>query len=172
MTKQEWVGVVQRIRANWPHAGVPDVSIAKWYDDLSELTVEEVTGAVEGFYRDGREFPPNSGQIIARLGADPDYSEAWRMAHSLIGTCSPLHEPIAFIAALEKRSPAAAEAVRRMGPREFGSYNLSAEPTVRAQFRGIYEAVCRDRRRTRISPALNRGSEPRSIGEIAKRVVE
>lgn len=174
MKRSEWIEVVQRLRLNWPHSPIPDNSIAKWYEDLKHIPVEQVVAAVEVMYRDGREYGPNGGQILAKLAElerdDPDYSEAWEIAHKLIGRVSPLHEPDQFLTALAERSPAAAEAVRRLSPRSFGSYDLEDEATVRAQFRGFYEAVVRERQRDRAYAGIPesglRGLAPRRIGDV------
>jgi hypothetical protein len=79
----EWYSVVERLAENWPHQLQPDSSLEKFRKDLGDFPVDQVLAAVETLYRDGREFPPNSGQIRARI-ADlhfdaPPFYEALRV---------------------------------------------------------------------------------------------
>lgn len=97
MEREEWVDVVLRINANWPHQTVPDESLAKWYDDLRELEARDVIAAVEALYRDGREFPPNGGIVrrkAIQLAADaPEWSDVWGWVQRYVrtGVANPMY---------------------------------------------------------------------------------
>jgi hypothetical protein len=67
LTDTDWLTIEARITANWPHQLPPKVALAKWKTDLADLRREQVETAVEALYRDGREFPPNGGQIRAKV---------------------------------------------------------------------------------------------------------
>lgn len=153
MNRPEWLEVVQRIRANWPHSEVPDASIAKWYDDLKDHELADVLTAVESLYRDGESFAPNGGQILARLVEfrrdDPDFGEAWALMNEAARRFGfhREHQPTAALAWLDQHSPSAAEAIARFGLDSFAMRQLDNEGTDRAQMRDIYKAVCRERQR-------------------------
>jgi hypothetical protein len=125
------------MRAYWPHAKIPDASLAVWFDDVRHLPGEQVQVAVKALYRDGREYPPNGAQIIAKvseLGRDHiDWGEAWKLAKKAAMQSEPQEW-------LSERCPDASEAVRRLCG-SFLTYQLSEESTVRAQFRQVYENV-------------------------------
>lgn len=150
MTRGEWITVVQRMDMNWPHAKIPEASIAKWFDDLHRLPGEQVLVAVEASYRDGSAFPPNGAQILAKIAAldrhDPDHGRAWELVNKALWAHAP-YDWTAFYAQLAEESPATAEAARRYGFESQSGYLKSEEGTVRAQFREIYKAVCDERRR-------------------------
>lgn len=162
MKRSEWVDVVKRYRANWPHISVPDVSIAKWYDDLAELPVDQVIAAVEAIYREGREFPPNGAHVLAKVAefkrSDPDHGEAWRLVTDALWRYGVRDWP-AFYACLPS---AVAEAARRYGFEAQGGYLTSEEGTVRAQFREIYKAVIHERRHDDAYASMG-ASDPRRL---------
>jgi len=150
VTRPEWIEVVQVMRVNWPHATIPKESIAKWYEDVKHLPGEQVRVAAEVIYREGREFPPNGALLVAKVSElsrdDPDHGEAWRLVREALWKHAIHYEPRAFYAYLNERSPAVAEAARRYGFEAQGGYLVAEEGTVRAQFREIYKAVCRERK--------------------------
>jgi hypothetical protein len=82
MTDFEWRRIVVLLAENWPHQLQGEESLAKFRRDLDGFPVDQVLAAIETLYRDGREFPPNGGQILGRLAqlyADPpDWFEALR----------------------------------------------------------------------------------------------
>lgn len=67
MTDVEWDRVVELLATNWPHQLQPELSLEKFRRDLGDFPVEQVLVSIETFYRDGREFPPNSGHVRGRL---------------------------------------------------------------------------------------------------------
>lgn len=149
MNGVEWIEIVKRIDANWPHVTTPESAIAKWYDDLHHLPAEQVAVAVEASYRDGREFPPNGAQILAKVSElgrhDPDHGKAWELVNKALWKHVP--DWTGFYEDLTEQAPAVAEAARRYGFETQAGYLNVEEGTVRAQFREIYKAVCRERRR-------------------------
>lgn len=86
----QWLEITAAMRDRWPHAAMPEASIEQWGRDVSDLRAEHVLAAVEVFYREGREFPPNSGQIrakIVELAIDaPEWSETIRILRELHAT--------------------------------------------------------------------------------------
>lgn len=179
MIRSEWIDVVKLMRVNWPHAQVTEASIAKWYADLEHLPILQVTVAVEAIYRDGREFPPNGAQILAKISEldrdHPDHGEAWELVRKALFKYG-IHDWSGFYASLAEQSPAVAEAARRYGFEPSG-YQLSEESTVRAQFRDIYKAVCAEGKRDDAYAGLPgaglRGLErgPRRLGAALKRAL-
>jgi hypothetical protein len=150
MTPAEWTQIAQQMVARWPHSDLPDSSLAVWFDDLKDLSAEVVATAVMALYRDGRDFPPNGAQILAKVSEldrdDPDWGRAWELANKASWKHMP-YDGERFIRTLEEQSPATAEAVRRFGIKHFGERLVRDEGTDRAQFRQIYEAVVKQRRR-------------------------
>lgn len=174
MTHSEWIGVVRRMEANWPHSTLPSSAIAKWFDDLRRLPVDQVTAAVETAYRDGEKFPPNGAQILGRISKlsrnEIDHGEAWMLARKasyMSGTDEKNFEW------LRELSPAAAETVRRLCGGNVLTYNVDEVSTVRAQFREIYKAVVAEGRRDDTYAGLPsaglRGLHPRGLTKLAPR---
>lgn len=158
MTAADWERVKALLFVNWPHQLPPEEALAKWGRDLAEEPVAEVLVAVETLYREGREFPPNGAQILAKLAElkrdDPDPGEAWAIVTS---TANPHHlhyEQARWLEWVAERSEAAAEAARRFGLESFALRQVADETTTRAQFRRIYEGVLADRRRTDVRQGL------------------
>lgn len=180
MTGAEWIEIVKRIDANWPHVVTPESAIRKWYDDLQSLPAEQVLVAVEAFYRDGREFPPNGAQILAKLSEldrhDPDHGKAWELVNRALWDHVP--DWTGFYEQLNEQSPAVAEAARRYGFEAQAGYLNAEEGTVRAQFREIYKAVCRERSRDDAYAglpsaglrALDRNPRRLKAGELLKKL--
>ncbi len=177
MTRAEWMETLALMRVNWPHVAAPDGPVAeKGFRDLQHLPGEQVVVAVEALYRDGREFPPNGAQILAKINElsrdDLSAGEAWRLAHR----AARIADPDKAQRWLEEQCPAAAEAVRQIsGP--YLSYMKADEPTVRAQFRDIYNNVIKAQRRDDLYAGLPnaglRGLErgPRKLGAALKRAL-
>jgi len=177
MKRSEWIECLGLMRVNWPHAAVDEPVAAKWFRDLERFPGDQVKVAVETLYRDGREFPPNGAQILNRileLSRDGiDHGEAWRLAKRAAIKADP-EEAARW---LEEQSPAAAEAVRRISGAQL-SYMKEDEPTVRAQFRDIFNNIREARRRDDAYAGLPsaglRGLErgPRKLGEAMQRVID
>jgi hypothetical protein len=174
--RSEWIEALGLMRLNWPHAAIDDRVAEKWFGDLAHLGAEQVKVAIEALYRDGREFPPNGAQILAKiieLGRDDlSVGEAWRLAHK----AARIADPDKAEAWLKEQSPATAESVRQIsGP--YLAYQLDDEPTVRAQFRDIYNNVIRGQKRDDAYAGLPsaglRGLErgPKRIGDVLKRAL-
>jgi len=147
MTRSEWIGVVRQMDANWPHSKIPEMSIAKWFDDCKHLPAEQVGVAVETAYRDGEKFPPNGAQILARVSElgrdDPDHGEAWLLLNKALMK----HGVTDWPAFYECLPPSVSVAARRMRFETQGGYLKAEESTVRAQFREMYKNVLTERRR-------------------------
>jgi hypothetical protein len=174
MTEVEWMEVATEMQARWPQRELPEESLGIWFTDLRDLDAEEVRAGMLALYADGREWCPNGGQIRFKVSElkrdDPDYGEAWKLARkaSMKGNDEEGRKW------LEDRSPAAAEAVRRMCG-GYLQYNLDEEGTARAQFRQIFENVVAERARddayAGIPNAGLRGLDrgPRKLGDAIKR---
>lgn len=172
MERSEWVAIVRRIRMNWPNSKLPDDSIAKWYDDLRHLPGPQVQQTMESLYREGREFPPNGGQILARLTElEPDkrdhWGEAWRL------TRKALYKTDAM-AWLRDHDPLAATVLGYLGGNQF-SYLNDDEPIVRAQFRQLYEAELDRQHKVEIAKTIpgleERGGEPKRISDVLPKAI-
>ena len=66
MTKDEWLAIVQEMRARWPHAEIPKATLAVWFMDVQDLAFERVRETLRELGRSGREFPPTGGVLRAR----------------------------------------------------------------------------------------------------------
>jgi hypothetical protein len=164
------------MRVNWPHTAIAEASVEKWFKDLQHLPAEQVLVCIEALYRDGREFGPNSAQILGKvveLGRDEiDHGEAWKLARRAAIKADPKEAE----EWLQEQSPAAAEAVRRISGPQL-SYLNEDEPTVRAQFRDIYNNILEAQRRDDAYAGLPnaglRGLErgPRKLGKVVERAL-
>jgi hypothetical protein len=176
MKRSEWIEAVALMRLNWPHAKVEKPVAEKWFADLQHLSAEQVMVAIEALYRDGREFPPNAAQILGKiidLSRDQiDHGEAWKLAKRAAIKADP-KEAAAW---LREQSPEAAEAVQRLCGSQL-AYRHEDEPTVRAQFRDIFNNLVQAQRRDDAYAGLPsaglRGLErgPRRLGDALKRAL-
>jgi hypothetical protein len=176
MQRSEWIEALALMRVNWPHVALDEQVAAKWFRDLERHPGDQVKVAIEALYRDGREFPPNGAQILAKLfelGRDEiDHGEAWKLAKQAAIKADP-KEASAW---LEEQSPLAAEAVRRISGAQL-SYLNEDEATVRAQFRDIFKNLVEGQRRDDAYAGLPsaglRGLErgPRQLGDALKRAL-
>jgi hypothetical protein len=178
MAPYEWLEAVALMRLNWPHSKLADQVVAKYFTDLEHLPGEQVKVAIEALYRDGREFPPNGAQILGKVVelSDPqaavDHGEAWQLAKRASLMTDEKGPPW-----LRESCPAAAEAVQRLCGGSTLTFMLDDEPTVRAQFRDIYNNLLRAQRRdalyTGLPSAGLRGLErgPQRIGDVLKRAL-
>jgi hypothetical protein len=87
MKASEWLKIVGAIADRWPHASLPESTVTQWGRDLADLPGVQVAAGLESLYRDGREFPPNAGQIRQRVAelavAAPDWHEAHEALHRI-----------------------------------------------------------------------------------------
>lgn len=67
MKRSEWLGIVQRLRASWPHSPLPDETIAVWWEEVEDLPADQVASALRTFIREGREFAPTGGMLRKRV---------------------------------------------------------------------------------------------------------
>jgi hypothetical protein len=185
MTWDEWIDVVKLMRANWPHAELPEISIRKWHGDLEDLPADQVLAGMETLYRDGRQFPPTGGEIRSRVLELADQNAAdWSAGYALAAELRPdlswLTYPDKTMAWLVAQDPIAAETVRRYGVEAWGMRPAADEPIHRAQFRQLYEAsadvVSRRRRYAGIGaaglPQLEPSDQPRRIGVAIAAMIE
>lgn len=88
MTAAEAHKVLALLRVRWPLADLPPETPALWEQDLSAVPVEAVEAAIREFAISGREFPPTSGMVAAKLieRADqlPDHDEMRAEAFRLL----------------------------------------------------------------------------------------
>lgn len=177
MTSAEWDKIVALIAANWPHSLPPEESLSKWATDLADLPGSEVLAAVEALYRDGREFPPNGGQIRGKVAAlaaahipEPDEAYALAMhAASSVGFDDGLDW-------LKERQPLVAAAAERFPWRALCREPM-ADGVRRAQFTKGYQAVReraeRDQRYAGLPAVRPRQLEPRPLaGAMAQAKAE
>lgn len=67
MTRAEYDVVAAQIAAYWPTHPIPETSDGAWFEILAPLDLATTTEAVKVMYAEGREFPPNAGQILRRV---------------------------------------------------------------------------------------------------------
>lgn len=63
MTRDEFRVVEAQISAYWPNTQIPQSSFDAWFEILASLDLQLTTEAVKAMYVEGRDFPPNAGQI-------------------------------------------------------------------------------------------------------------
>lgn len=174
MSGEEWARIVKVITANWPHQLPPVDSLDKWGSDLEDLEAGHVLAGVEALYRDGREFPPNGGQIREKVREleqreEPDHGEAWAMAMTAVGKFG-WYEKDEALPWLEERSVLVAEAVRRFGYRDLCMFDLADVSIVRAQFREIFKSLKqraeRNERYIGLPQVEPKRLKPRSMREV------
>jgi hypothetical protein len=89
VTRAEWAEICARVAGWWPQRQWPDSSAALYFDDLGDFDQADVLAAVGAVYREGREWPPNGGQVRARLvdlDQDlPGWPEVERQLNRLVG---------------------------------------------------------------------------------------
>jgi hypothetical protein len=126
---REWNRVVALLAENWPHQLQPESALAKYRRDLEGFPASQVIVAIETFYRDGREFPPNGGHVVRRLSDlhtdPPDWFEACKHIRRALRKTSDLiveddsekgwHYHDERIAYLDREAPLVAVFVRRIG---------------------------------------------------------
>ncbi len=182
MTRGEWAQVAQGMVAKWPHSPVPDVSLAQFYADLADLPGVQVAAAVEVLYREGREFPPNGGQIRGKLSELTLDAPLWADARRVLQRLAVLPDRVMRVgrfvdvraAALERSHPAVRAFVATVGWQELGAA-AADDRVAEAQLRTKYErhVTRRERDMTLLGipaaglPGLERiaSSGPRRIGE-------
>jgi hypothetical protein len=140
---------MQRYAANWPRHPLPDMSAAKFYDDLKHLDAQTVTAAVESLFRSGREFPPTSAHILAEIAEQtvqaPPFREAWELLLQAIRRCGS-NQPELVVQWLAARNPAVADWAGRCDIRLIGLSD-EGDTTMYAQARQHYENVVRHQQR-------------------------
>ncbi len=190
MQKSEWDQIVGLMAATWPNFPPTDASIDKFFLSLEAYPAAQVHAAIETYNRDGERYPPNDGQILARIAElthdDPDHGEAWgllnkvRWKYGIYGGEDGRRGDKVALAELHELSPATAEVAREIGWMEICMMPTDQEGTLRAQFRDMYRNAANRRRRAKAFeglpsadlPALERGSKPRKFhaGAIASTV--
>ena len=139
MTGQEWKRSSRICTRAWPHAELTDETVEAWYVAVQDLDQQDALTAVEAMLREGREFPPNGGQIRQKtieLAAPPaDWSRGYTLA---------MNNPVSY--AQRRRSAGLASRARPRRRRDRPSLRgghlgdgLGYARGHRAQFRQIYE---------------------------------
>lgn len=179
MTPAEWKEIVAGLVVYFPSARIDREAIEAWYTDLEDLPTAHVEAAVRALLRDGREFPPNGGQIrvkaVELTNAPVDHGAAWSLAMTAVRRFGSYQgaEARAWIA---EQDEATAVAVDRFGWLDLCLFNVDDLPTVRAQFREIYRGVTdrglREQRYTGITGIEPKRLGPRPLGEIAREAVD
>jgi hypothetical protein len=174
VTRGDWNTLVAEIVAYWPAIDLSDATVNAWFRDVQDLDAGEVAVALAAFARDGREFPPNGGQIRAKAKSlatreELDHGAAWRLAMDAVTRFGSYREDEALMW-LAERSVICAEAVRRFGFRDLCMHEIGDVATVRAQFREIFRAVRaaaeRDERYSGLPGVRQKRLQPRTVREI------
>jgi hypothetical protein len=155
MTDSEWDQVVELLATNWPHQLQPELSLAKYRRDLDDFPVEQVLVAIETLYRDGREFPPNSGQVrgqLADLHFDaPSWFEAMRTIRRASGKSADLivedesergwHYVDERMVFLDAEAPLIAGFIREVGWRSINIEDGGDEARLRTKYEDFVRRV-------------------------------
>jgi hypothetical protein len=155
MTDAEWDQVVELLATNWPHQLQPELSLAKYRRDLDDFPVAQVLVAIETLYRDGREFPPNSGQVrgqLADLHFDaPAWFEAMRTIRRAAGKSDRLivedesergwHYVDERMIFLDAEAPLIAGFIREVGWRSINLEGGSDEARLRTKYEDFVRRV-------------------------------
>lgn len=175
MKKSEWYGIAVELQARWSNKSIPKESIEIWYTDLAHLPADQVTAAIRALYRDGREWVPNGGQILAKVAelSQEEGTADWAQAWEIVKKAMLKSDPMAFVQA---QNPVAATVLGHFGGNQF-SYMLDDEAIVRAQFRMAYENELDRQHKAQVYegipdaglPGLQR--EPRKLGEAIERAL-
>lgn len=175
MNGHEWRAICAEIIAGWPQAAdYDDATFAVWGSDVAELDAPTVRAALTAIRRQGREFPPNGGQLRVKAlelaggtpAVDPD--RAFSLVNEAIRRHGGEFGAEAREAWLLERDPIAAEVARVVGwdyLRGTGPDDYH-EPSVRRAFRESYEAEHRREGTRRQVAELGVGTAPKRIGDV------
>lgn len=159
-SSQEVVSLLQWFTARYPNSNWPDATGKAWIDDLAEFPITDLRAAAIMWYRQGHEWPPNAGQLMASAldlaaGPESDWEDAWNAIWQHAKEC----RAVEFLCTHDLAEMLGADgyqALLAVG----GYYNLmrtdvSTHPTIRAQFRDIY--------RTRTARARAAARQPETV---------
>lgn len=189
MTRAEWNNICAGMVAKWPHADLPKSTQAQFFSDLQHLPGDHVAAGVEALYRDGRDFPPNGAQILAKvaeLALDaPDWAVAFRELEQCVaaGMGGPYDRPEFDAQAIERILRAAAPMVGAfvdtIGKRQvYAAFaeGGGGEARLREKWLAFIRRAHRERTLGTLPPVdlatinrINRG--PRHIGPALERLV-
>lgn len=173
MTRQEWDVLAALIEEWWPSSSFPESRQAAWFIELEGHDASAVERALRGLLREGKDFPPNLGQLVARL-EQPTAAPSWTTAWSLI--CRAIsrgfresYDPVVAMDA-GQRWLAQHDVVVAAFAQDYGLRRLWEEPTgdpdrgpkVLAAIGKAYDRFCeqfaRDERRAGLDVAMRRRS--------------
>lgn len=163
MTPDRWMDCLALMADLWPARPIEEGTAAEWYRLLADLDADQVEAAIRALMLDGREWPPNAGQI--RQACQPParpWEEAFADLRRLMarhGSYRPRPTPE------EVGDPALSDVIDWLGWQAIAGMD-PASSTVRAQFRDSYQAAQRrhaeqDQRAT--AAALTGGRAMRSL---------
>jgi hypothetical protein len=198
VNRSEWAEVCKGMVARWPgfdwasatSVGALDV----WFGDLEEHDAADVAAAVQALYRTGREFPPNGGQILAKVDEldtdDPDWAAAfrWLKRLAMAGYTSPMRGRVTGPRGEPSRAQQVQQRILDEMPGQVRGFvealgdvqlrdNLNDIDNGEARLRTKWQTWCRGRAGDRMLVGLPgglsavrriRGGEPRQIGAVLK----
>lgn len=157
----EVISLLKWVADRWPNARMPKETVAAWANDLANLPVDRLQKAVQLYYMEGHEWPPNAGQLAAYCmrndGETWDQTWAKLLAHMTECGHSCPHDKIALFGA------AGAAALATIGWNELCMTDTSNMTTMRAQFRDTYVAI-QGRYRRELALELIQSSSPLQLG--------
>jgi len=177
MNRAEWAEIGRAMQRLWPMADWDRLAergtLEVWGTDMADFDGEQVKAAVTSLYRDGREWPPNSAHIRNRIlelsHGSVTEGEAWELLQRAVRKFGHAADDKAN-EWLAEQDPIVAEAVQRLGYRDYCLSNLDDQTTWRAQFRRIFEQageqVAKGRRYEGIPGLPQR--EPRQLADALR----
>jgi len=65
MNSKDWTDICQFVDEHWTKGWPPEHQVT-WYTDLKTFDSSDVWAAIHKLYEEGRDFPPNGSQLLAR----------------------------------------------------------------------------------------------------------
>lgn len=115
MKHAEWLDIAALMTDLWPFHPLPRNAVATFFAELEDLDAVSVQAAVRAINRDGKEFPPNAGQIRAKA------SDLGRPAATFEHVWAEIHRAVRSFG-----WPRAAEALRSLAEVPFALDLVSA----------------------------------------------
>jgi hypothetical protein len=184
----DWTEIAAEIRARWPEATFPKVTVTVYGNDLEDLDAVHVQAAVRAHDRAGERFPPTAGQIrkmVVELARDdPEWADVFRALRKLnsAGWGGPYHgmSEDRWGPMFEALPDAVREFARACGPTQvYAGFQEEGggEARLRDKWAAFVQRAKRDAGLVGLKapglPAVERANgELRQIGQAALRIVE
>ena len=184
MNRNEWRDCQTKLISWWPHNQTPLSALEDWYEQLADLTAEQVMIAITAICADGTPHMPNWAQIRNRvldIATDaPDFSEVVQQISKIAGRMpdrrytSPEVYEARYASVLERLHPLVASWIETVGWKHIRHSNLE-DRIAYAQLRDTWTAHVNKRRQNyqlaeitgQILPQLKTVKDPTQLGGAA-----